>query len=155
MSIHPMWSGVLVVGASLFGMACGPTADAEQESHLQEDQAAGAFSGDFAGIPCAGGQKQEKKKKPACTGREHGHRYVSRDPVQCLAITFICEDGFTPFFNDCGCGCKRQKQACKYNDPNRTFVSRDPNQCAAIRFICEPGKVPFFDDCGCGCEPAR
>lgn len=40
-------------------------------------------------------------------------QYVSRDPVECLAITFECRQGQRQFFNDCGCGCRGR--------PARTF----------------------------------
>jgi hypothetical protein len=33
-------------------------------------------------------------------------QFVSRDPVQCLAITFECGQGQMQFFNECGCGCR-------------------------------------------------
>jgi hypothetical protein len=33
------------------------------------------------------------------------YTYVSRDAQECLAITFVCEPGSEPFFNECGCGC--------------------------------------------------
>jgi hypothetical protein len=32
-------------------------------------------------------------------------QYASRDPVQCLATDFLYQQGQTPFFNECGCGC--------------------------------------------------
>jgi hypothetical protein len=32
--------------------------------------------------------------------------YVSRDPAQCAAIRFRCDEGNRPFFDDCGCGCE-------------------------------------------------
>lgn len=176
MSIRLMWCGVLIVGAALFGLSCAPTAEAGEETGLQEEEARRAFCGGIAGIPCpegytcvddpsddcdperggadCGGICQKEKKPPACTGREPGLRYVSRDPAQCAVIRFTCEEGFLPFFNDCGCGCQRQEAACDYGDPDRTYVSRDPDQCAAITFDCEEGLQRFFDECGCGCEVA-
>jgi hypothetical protein len=103
---------------------------------------------DCGGI-CVGGD--EARKKPKCDKKDPTLSYVSEDPEQCMAITFLCAEGSTPFFNECGCGCQTPK-ACNYEDPNRRYVSRDPDQCAAIRFVCEPGEEMFFDSCGCGCQ---
>jgi hypothetical protein len=44
----------------------------------------------------------DKKK---CDYNDPNLRYVSRDPAQCAAIFFFCQEGETTFFNDCGCGC--------------------------------------------------
>jgi hypothetical protein len=170
------WSALVVV--SLFALACGPTAEAEDEHTWEGERRLGrTFCGGFAGFPCpkgftcvddprddcdpsqggadcAGICRKTPPGRPACTGNEPGHDYVSRDPTQCLAITFNCPEGSSQFFNDCGCGCRRESSGCDYDDPNRTYISKDPDQCAAIRFFCEPGLQPFFDECGCGCEPA-
>jgi hypothetical protein len=173
MSIRLMCCSVLVVGASLLGMACGPTVEAQEQTQPQEQKAGGEFCGGIAGIPCAEGftcvddpnddcdPRQggadcggicQREKKPACTGREPGQRYVSRDPAKCAAIRFFCKEGYSPFFNDCGCGCQKDKQTCDYNDPNRLYVSEDPGTCTVINFLCIQGFSPFFDDCGCGCQ---
>jgi hypothetical protein len=175
MSIRLMWCSVLIMGASLVGLSCGPTSEAQQGATLQEDEARGDFCGGIAGIPCAEGSLCvddphddcdpsqggadcggicRKEKNPACTGREPGQRYVSRDPDQCALIRFKCAEGFIPFFNDCGCGCQKQKKACDYNDPNRSYISRDPAECVLIDFLCVEGFTQFFNECGCGCEVA-
>jgi hypothetical protein len=176
MSIRLMCRSVLVAGVVLLGPGCGPTTDApEQESTLQEEPMAGSFCGGIAGIPCAEGFacvddphddcdpnqggadcggicKREAPSRRACTGREPGQQYISRDPQECATLLFLCADGFTPFFNDCGCGCQReQRRACDSSDPRRTYVSRDPEQCLAITFTCDEGDRQFFNDCGCGC----
>ncbi|HEX8824817.1 MAG TPA: hypothetical protein VF794_33160 [Archangium sp.] len=179
MSIHRlMYRSVLVVGATLatvLCMACGPTleAQAQQSPQLQEGQTEGAFCGGIAGFPCAEGflcvddPKDDcepnqggadcggicrMEKKRACTGREPGQRYISRDPNQCAVIRYFCEEGFTGFSNDCGCGCQKVKKACDYNDPTLSYVSKDPTQCLAITFNCPEGATQFFNDCGCGCR---
>ncbi|HEX2254695.1 MAG TPA: hypothetical protein VHQ65_15620 [Thermoanaerobaculia bacterium] len=41
---------------------------------------------------------------PTCPNGKGVH-YVSRDVNQCAAITFVCNDGYEMFFNECGCGC--------------------------------------------------
>ena len=41
---------------------------------------------------------------PQCPNGKGVH-YVSRSPEQCAAITFICPEGSTAFFSECGCGC--------------------------------------------------
>ncbi len=175
MSIRLMWCSVLVITATLWGVGCVPTADAQQQAAFQAQEVEGDFCGGFAGTPCAEGYSCiddpndgcdpnqggadcggicMKENPEACTGREPGLKYVSRDPAQCAAIRFTCKQGYEPFFNECGCGCKKQPppQACDYNDPNREYVSRDPDACAAITFICEGNTQGFFDQCGCGCE---
>lgn len=40
-----------------------------------------------------------------CDYKEPTRRYVSRDPNECPAILFFCNEGETAFFNECGCGC--------------------------------------------------
>lgn len=107
-------------------------------------------SGFDCGGVCVVPTKDEKQK---CDYNDPELSYVSRDPQECAATLFQCPEGATPFFTDCGCGCKKP-QACNYEDPNRRYVARDPEQCAAIRFFCNSGEQPFFDSCGCGCEPA-
>jgi hypothetical protein len=173
MSIRLMCCSVLVVGASLFGMACGPTIEAEEQSQPQEQQARGDFCGGIAGFPCdegltcvddpkddcdpeqggadCGGICIKEKKKPACD-KEPGQKYISRDPTECTLINFICVEGYTPFFNECGCGCQKTKHACDYNDPKRSYISKDPDTCAVIRFACAEGFAHFSNECGCGCE---
>ena len=32
--------------------------------------------------------------------------YVSHSPATCAALRFICSEGQSPFFDDCGCGCE-------------------------------------------------
>lgn len=172
MSIRLMWCSVLIAGAALCSVSCTPTAEA-QEAGLLQEQAQGDFCGGFAGIPCPEnyaciddpsdscdpdqggadcGGLCRRENPAACTGREPGQKYVSRDPAQCAVIRFTCKEGFIPFSNECGCGCQRKQVACDYNDPNRSYVSRDPDACAAITFICEGNTQGFFDECGCGCE---
>jgi len=168
----------LLAGAALFSLAPGPSANAQESSAREERRhPTPIFCGGLAGLPCpegftcvddpsddcdpqrgdadcAGICVRTPPGHPECTGNEPGYRYVSREPAQCAAILFTCPGGSAPFFNACGCGCRRQDTSCDYSAPLRTWVSKDPNQCAAIRFFCNPGQQPFFDDCGCGCEPA-
>jgi hypothetical protein len=173
MSIRLMCCSVLVVGASLLGLACAPTVEAQQQSQPQEQKTGGEFCGGIAGFLCdkgficvddprddcdpnkggadCGGICQEEKKKPTCD-KEPGQKYVSRDPEQCFLIDFICKEGFRQFFNECGCGCQKDKLSCDYDDPNRSYIARDPDTCAVIRFACAEGFAHFADECGCGCE---
>ena len=81
----------LVVTGVFFTMACGPQTDASEEPGIStvlqsEDSSA----------------KKEKKK---CDYNDPTRRYVSRDPDTCAAIFFVCQEGESPFFNECGCGC--------------------------------------------------
>ncbi|HEX8705884.1 MAG TPA: hypothetical protein VF815_44020 [Myxococcaceae bacterium] len=93
-----------------------------------------------------------ERKKPKCHRPDPTLSYVSRDPEQCLAILFVCPEGSTQFFNECGCGCRTLDRTCDYTDPTRRYVATSPEQCATIRFTCEPGEEIFSDACGCGCQ---
>ena len=55
MSIRLMCCGVLLVGATLFGTSCAPTAKASQETRDLKEETPGAFCGGFAGIGCSEG----------------------------------------------------------------------------------------------------
>jgi hypothetical protein len=181
MSIGWVALGVLVVGA-LGQVACFTEAEATQESDTagtqppSDDQKQGRFCGGIAGIPCPEGlvcvddpsddcdPNQGgadcggicvKPKKKKCKYNDPLLDYISRDPNECAALLFTCIEGYTPFFNECGCGCARADTACNYEDPHRRYISMDPEQCATIRFFCDPGTEPFFDDCGCGCQTVR
>lgn len=180
MSIRRLLLGALVVG-SLGGVACVTEADASDElaqvaSTEAQPPGAGSFCGGFAAISCPEGLvcvddpndtcdpnqggadcggicvREKKPPKPRCDYNDPTLSYVSRDPNECAAILFVCADGATPFFNECGCGCQQTGSSCRYDDPNRRYVSRDPEQCATLRFVCESGESAFFDSCGCGCE---
>lgn len=130
MSIGLRVLGVVVVGC--FGqMACGTEADAAQEVRTEPAEVSG---------------------ESACNYDHPLMRYISKDPVECTLIDFLCAPDSRPFFNACGCGCKRRGNACDYNDPNRLYVAKDPDTCARIRFSCVEGTTPFSDECGCGCE---
>jgi hypothetical protein len=48
---------------------------------------------------------QQTEEKKQCDYRDPAYRYVSRDPNECPAILFFCNEGETAFFNECGCGC--------------------------------------------------
>ncbi|HYO51501.1 hypothetical protein [Archangium sp.] len=88
----------------------------------------GQFCGGFAGIPCPEGLVCVDDPRDTCNphlgGRDCGgicvgattaqkkcdykdptRRYVSRDPATCAAIFFVCQEGESVFFNECGCGC--------------------------------------------------
>ena len=41
----------------------------------------------------------------ACRIADPSKSYVSRDPEQCAAMSFLCAESM-PFFDDCGCGCQ-------------------------------------------------
>jgi hypothetical protein len=132
MFIRPLAWGMLCAASCLFGTACASKAQA-QEAPLSEtqEQKSGAFCGGFAALQCPEGYacvddpkdscdpatsgadcggicvKEKGKDKPTqCDYDDPTRRYVSQDPEQCAAIRFFCEEGFQPFFNDCGCGCE-------------------------------------------------
>lgn len=126
MSIRLISCGVLLVGAALFGTACGPTAEA-QPPDVEEQKKKGEFCGGIAGVGCPEGYTCVDDPSDDC------------DPNQGGA--------------DCGGICQQEPKKPVCDDPDRDYISKDPDRCAAIRFYCEAPKVPFSDDCGCGCEP--
>lgn len=130
MSIRPFAWGALCAASLLFGTACVSKASA-QEAPLgeAEEQKSGAFCGGIAAIQCPEGYACVDDPKDSCdpttTGADCGgicvkdqdkptrcdpndptRRYVSSDPEQCAAIRFFCDEGYQPFFDDCGCGCE-------------------------------------------------
>jgi hypothetical protein len=71
-------------------------------------------SGAFVATAC-GPQSQPEQAEPAPTTEsataelrcnQPGRKYVSRDPVECLSITWSCGEGEQQFLDDCGCGCQ-------------------------------------------------
>ena len=110
---------VMVVALATFGCV------AEQETDVSGYalNAAGAFCGGIAGIPC-----------PA------GYECVD-DPG----------DGCDPAAGGADCGGVCQRNHC--TSAGRTYVWHDPDSCAVGRFTCADGQQYFFDSqCGCGCE---
>ena len=135
------------------GQFCGGFAGfACPEGFVCVDDPKDSCDPDQGGADCGGICEAEKKKKPKCDYNDPTLRYIARDPNECAAITYICEEGEVGFFNECGCGC--QTARCDYNDPDRIYVATDPETCALIRYSCEPGQTGFSDACGCGCETA-
>ncbi|HZH78243.1 MAG TPA: hypothetical protein VEY88_19600 [Archangium sp.] len=130
MSIRLLCCGVLVVGATLFGTSCAPTAKASQQTTPLKEETPPTFCGGFAGFACAEGYVCVDDPSDDC------------DPNQGGA--------------DCGGICQEAPRKTACDDPQRTYVSRDAEQCALLRFFCEdPKTVPFSDECGCGCERAK
>jgi hypothetical protein len=69
------------------------------------DDPSDACDPDQGGADCGGicvKEKDEDKKR--CS--DPSKQYVSRDPAQCALLHFICAEGSSPFFDDCGCGCQ-------------------------------------------------
>jgi len=88
----------LVITGMLFTGACGPQSeDTSSESTTSTIQ----LSETTEAEPDTS-QTAEKKK---CDYKDPTRRYVSRDPNECPAILFFCNEGETAFFNECGCGC--------------------------------------------------
>lgn len=38
--------------------------------------------------------------------RDPGRTFVSHDAALCAQVLFLCEDGWGPFYDECGCGCE-------------------------------------------------
>jgi hypothetical protein len=49
-----------------------------------------------------------------------GKEYISRDPGQCQTLRYLCAPGYTPFFDEKGCGCEREK-----NTENKTICTEE------------------------------
>jgi len=78
----------LAITGMLFTVGCGP---------LPEDTSAQSNPSTV--------QQLEDAAKKKCDYNDPTRRYVSRDPNECPAILFFCNEGETAFFNECGCGC--------------------------------------------------
>ncbi len=83
--------GMLLVSSTFLATACGPQVEPDEvpataQAALEEDL--------------------EADKKPPKCETQPGATYVSRDPQECIAITYICPEGQQGFFNECGCGCE-------------------------------------------------
>jgi hypothetical protein len=81
---------MLLVSATFLATACGPQVEpddmpATTGAALEDDSA--------------------EAKRPKCNNQP-GATFVSRDPQECIAITFTCPEGQQGFFNECGCGCE-------------------------------------------------
>lgn len=105
------------------------TSSALNNDKKGDDPEGGQFCGGFAAIQCPEGLicvddpndscdphqgadcggicvDPEDDQKPKCNYNDPNRRYVSRDPDQCAAIRFVCNEGETAFFDNCGCGCE-------------------------------------------------
>jgi hypothetical protein len=87
----------LVLTGIFFSVACGPQPEVPEETGTEA-----IAQVESASTEDTGSEEAEKKQ---CDYKDPTRRYVSRDPATCAAIFFICEEGESPFFNDCGCGC--------------------------------------------------
>lgn len=83
-----------------FGLASAQEDEAAPatEQKTEDAEPATGGSGDTSSESSAG--------KSQCNYGDPNLEYVSKDPNQCAAVTFICEDGYEGFFNECGCGCQ-------------------------------------------------
>ncbi len=78
----------LVVLAAVLGAGCGVT---EQEAGNPQTQVSAL---------------EETAEKKKCDYNDPTRRYAARDPNECAAVTFICLEDETAFFDECGCGCE-------------------------------------------------
>ncbi|AKJ06067.1 hypothetical protein ATI61_110188 [Archangium gephyra] len=62
---------------------------------------------DCGGI-CVKGTSQTAEKKK-CDYNDPTRFYAARSPEECAAVTFICVEGQTAFFDECGCGCETNR----------------------------------------------
>lgn len=70
----------------------------------------------------------------------HGDRgYISLDPAECAAILFLCAEGYTPFFDECGCGCEPDPPAPTRGEPcGRSSCGRGEYCCNESCGVCAP-----------------
>jgi len=122
----------LSFGALALSGACGGTSEFDDDDPVDEDTASDSSAlvipcGGFAGLMCPRGLRcvdipgdgcDPLRGGADCLGRcvranqaceSPDRRYVSRDPEQCAAIRFVCQEGGTPFFDECGCGCTGER----------------------------------------------
>ncbi len=91
------------------GLACPEGYSCVDDPRDDCNQRAG--DADCSGICSAAGGGDDSRLegssgKAHCNYGDQDLQYVAKDPDQCAAVTFICEDGYEGFFNDCGCGCQ-------------------------------------------------
>lgn len=83
-----------------------PQPDANQPDASQPDTSA----------PDAAPPDASADAGPSCPDESDGYDYVSRDLDECARIFIACDDGQTPFQNQCGCGCVKDAAACQAQD---------------------------------------
>jgi hypothetical protein len=119
--------------AAVLAQACvGDTSDENIGSEVQDAKQRIACGG-FAGLPCPSGFVCVDQPGDGCNtqqgdadcmgyckkthgqgqcGNDPAKSYISTDPAQCAALSFLCAQGSVPFFDDCGCGCEFVGEPC-------------------------------------------
>jgi hypothetical protein len=147
---------LLALVALTLTAAC--TASTDPISSTQAAVRSGQFCGGIAAFQCPDGQVCIDDPSDGCDPRrggadcggicvrrgprdcEHGRgtHYVSRDADECAAILFLCEAGYEPFFDECGCGCK----------PSETCTAEECGPAPlAPNYLCADGTVAGPGDC--------
>jgi hypothetical protein len=92
---------VLVLSGLFLTAACGP-----QSEELPEQSTPSAVHPlQEAEVTSGAGPLDPTTAQKKCD-KDPTRRYVSRNPEECPAILFFCEEGETAFFDECGCGCQ-------------------------------------------------
>lgn len=73
--------------------------------------------------------------------------YIVSNATACAATDWICDSGYTQFYDETGCGCEMVPFV-----QNRSYVGRTADECARTQVVCAAGYQPFKDETGCGCE---
>jgi hypothetical protein len=113
-----------VTAVAIAVVACGGTDEVQETEEVAEitsELRRPQFCGGIAAIRCPSGRVCVDDPTDSCDPSKGGAdcggicvrtmpcfpelKYVSRDPRQCAAMLFICEQGRQPFFNASGCGC--------------------------------------------------
>lgn len=58
------------------------------------------------GADCGGVCRRGGKPGSKCNYGDPSKSWVSKDANECMLVKFMCAEGQTPFFNECGCGCE-------------------------------------------------
>ncbi|NMO21389.1 hypothetical protein HPC49_37320 [Pyxidicoccus fallax] len=88
-----LFLGMTLVSGAFVATACGPQSQPEKTEPTPTTETSPTTETTPSGLEAA---KCDRA----------GRTYVSRDPVQCLSITWACSAGQQQFLDDCGCGCE-------------------------------------------------
>jgi hypothetical protein len=151
---------------AVLGQACVTEVGDESVASDEQSVKQRIECGGFAGLPCPGGYVCvdmpgdgcntnqgdadclgycKKTHGPGNCGNDPSKSYISTDPDQCAALSFLCALGSFPFFDNCGCGCQTGGEPCgnavcgagEYCcNASCSMCAPDGNFC--IQIACEP-----------------
>jgi hypothetical protein len=98
-----------------------------------------------ANIHCGVCERIERGKSHCERGA--GIHYVSYEVAQCAKMRMYCPDG-TPFFNECGCGCREPKQELKKELKSKPDKAEKPEGEPCGSTFCLEGEYCCNSSCG-------